>query len=1095
MLYIYRASAGSGKTFLLTGFYIELLFRKELTPSLEGGSHLLFNEILAVTFTNKATTEMKERIVKDLDILWKEPKKSAYYRRLTQPDSHGKVLSDNEISTRAREVLGDMLNDYSNLHISTIDKFFQQVVRSFAHELNLQGNYEIELDNDMVLDHAVTQFLLQLDAKRDKESYQWIQKFSNSRLEQGNNWNIHRELYKLAKVLTTEEYRLHSREISEFTADKELLAAYIKMLDQVAQEWRKEMRRIGQDCMKWLNDRGLKHSDFKGSFTKKPFTLWIAAKASDIEKPSKTFLNNCETTEDWFKRDSPLHNRFSEDEKEELRRLMQEGVEHITGAPMRLYISAMAIRKNIFQLGILSQLEKEANEYCASQGVKLLADTTQMLNALVRDEQAPFIYEKTGTRIRSFMIDEFQDTSGMQWSNFSPLLRDSLAYGNRNLIVGDVKQSIYRWRGSDWELLHSHLNRFEPDKQAFDENQNKLRDNWRSDRRIVQFNNEFFTFASHYFLQNEPENPSLQKIQEIYSDVCQEISEQRVRQAQSKGLKDVADGEIVFETLDGEKTEDYKNSVQERLPQVVIALQQKGFRPKDILILCRKKDQCHDCAEALLNYRNDHPDMPYGMNIITEEALLLDSQPVIHALVAVLEYLREPKSAYRSCVAAICWRSLSAPTVERAISDYFEHPEELHFDELLNVPLYETVERLIAQLPRQAREQSAFLHAFCDVVLNFCSHEGPDLGEFLSWWEEHKKNLSVATPDNQDAIRIMTIHKSKGLDGEAVIIPFAMDALDIKTSGFNHDFLWCTPKEAPFARPNLVVPIELKKDLEQSIFRADYQEERIRCIIDNLNTAYVAFTRARHTMVLLAPKKLTKTGGYPLYELLQTFFENEWKEEITKLEVNPDFSPAPSSATSDDGDAALGLSEEALLPASEPDVMPHFDQRFNLPIIKKTDYIPPSDSAAARGTTLHAALSAVIDNEHVDEPITRLFQTGQAELQGFTLSEVLEQVHKALAMEQTKPWFNPANKVLNEQDIITATTHTQRPDRIVFTPDGRTIVIDYKTGEERNGRYKRQVGHYMNLLQEIGFQRIEGYIWYIETGNIVAVNPMLDVQK
>ena len=1085
MLYIYRASAGSGKTFLLTGFYIELLFRKELTPSLEGRD-MLFNEILAVTFTNKATAEMKERIVKDLNLLWKEPRKSAYYDRITQPDSHGKILSDQEIQKRAHDILCGMLSDYSNLHISTIDKFFQQVVRSFAHELNLRGNYEIELDNKTVLDHAVTQFLLQLDPKTDPQTYQWVQKFSKSRLQNGNNWNIHRELYKLALVLISEDYRKHSQSISEFTSDKEQMTAYIQMLDQVTQEWGKEMKRIGRDCKRWMTDRGLTHKDFNHGFTS-IFDKWAESKASAIKEPTKTFQEtHCVTAEKWFSAKSPLHNRFSEAEKEQLLGLMREGLEHIIGEPMRLYNSAVAIKKNIYQLGILSQLEREANEYCASQGVKLLTDTTQMLNALVSQQQAPFIYEKTGTRIQSFMIDEFQDTSGMQWNNFSPLLRDSLANGNRNLIVGDVKQSIYRWRGSDWELLYSKLNDFEPSKQAFDKNKNQLRDNWRSDQKIIRFNNQFFTYASQLFHQREPDKEALLKVSQIYSDVCQEISEKRIE-------KGVEQGDVIFETLDGDTVGEYQESILERLPQLVIALQQRGFRPKDILILCRKKDQCHVCAQALLDYQQAHSTSPYGMNIITEEALLLNSQPVIHALVAALEYLREPKSAYRKSIAAICWRALSAPTVEMAISNYFQDPDDLHFDELLNIPLYETVERLIAQLPKQAREQSAFLHAFCDVVLNFCTHEGPDLGEFLSWWDEHKDGLSVATPDNQDAIRIMTIHKAKGLDGEAVIVPFARDTLDIANSGFRHDLLWCQPKEPPFALPNIFLPIESSKKLEKSIFQKEYEEERIRSIIDNLNTTYVAFTRARHLMVILSPKNSKKTENYDLQSVLQQFFEEEWKEEMKPLQVNPDL--LQETAEASDDVASKPETSGDTTSADTYTEMPHFDQSFNLPIIKQTEYIPPSDSAAARGTTLHAAFSAIIDNQNIDAAITRLFRTGRAELQGMTLPEVLDYVHKALSTEQTREWFSPDNRVLNEQDIITVTTHTQRPDRIVLTPDGRTIVIDYKTGEERNGRYKKQVGHYMTLLQEIGFQQIEGYIWYIETGNIVPVMPMLDVQK
>ncbi|MCR5395717.1 MAG: UvrD-helicase domain-containing protein [Bacteroidales bacterium] len=1070
MLYIYRASAGSGKTFLLTGFYIELLFRKELTPSLEGRD-MLFNEILAVTFTNKATAEMKERIIKELNRLWHEPKKSDYYDRITQPDSQGRRLSDSDISHRAHSILKDMLSDYSNLHISTIDSFFQQVVRSFAHELNIQGNYEIALDNDTVLDHAVTQFLLKLDRHKDPETYHWVELFSDYRLQNGSKWNIHQELFSLSQALITEEYRKHSEDIRTYTSDRANLTNYVKMLDKMIRTWRTELKRIGEECCNWMEQRAMQPTDFSGGSRSAAnnFVKWAKGEAV----LNKTLSEWAENSDKWFTAKSPWQKQLTETDKQSLLQLLQEAVSHMEGEAGQHYYSAMAIRQNIFQLGLLSQLEKEADDYCSEQGIKLISNTTQMLNALIDGESSPFIYEKTGTRIQSFMIDEFQDTSGMQWQNFSPLLRDSLGYDNRNLIVGDVKQSIYRWRGSDWELLYSRLNQFEPDKQAYDSNGNQLRDNWRSDRKIVAFNNAFFAYASKAFINAEPDNSALSKIVDIYADV-EQSTDAHNNAYQGKNGKPLPEGEVIFETLEGTGSK-YTASVSQRLPELVIALQQRGYQPRDILILCRKRKQCHVCAQALIDYRQQHPGMPYGMDIITQEALLLGHQPVILALVSALYLLLEPRSAYRQCMAGVTWRMLSDVTPAQAFADYFAHPEAIRFDHLLNIPLYETVERLIAMLPDGPNRQTGFLNAFRDVVLNYCNTEGPNLQGFLHWWQDNGHKCSVSTPNDQNAIRIMTIHQSKGLDGEAVIVPFAQDTLDIETQ--KSKIVWCIPRVAPFAQPNLVVPIQLNANTPKSIFADEYNEERIRAIIDNINTAYVAFTRARHTMIILSPTPSQNGKTITLQRCLSDFVNNEWKQN-DKITMNAD-----ETETADAVPAPSGTTIEPN--TTTPDYVTK--TTFHLPLIKQTDYIPPSDSAAARGTTLHAAFSAVQHAADIETPIRRLFDSGRAVLQGCTLDEVISYVRDAINRPKVQAWFATDNRVLTEQDIITQSTHTQRPDRIVLTPDGRTIIIDYKTGAEQPKRHNRQVLHYMSLMEQMGFSNIEGYLWYVDSDKIVTV--------
>ena len=1111
MLYVYKASAGSGKTHLLTGFYISLLFRRELTPFLdqEEKRDLRFSEILAVTFTNKATAEMKERIIAEIHKLSVDPRSSQYYDQLTAPDPQGRCLTDEAIRDKARRILRDMLLRYGDLHISTIDSFFQQVIRSFAHEMNLQGNYDVELDSDSVFDHAVSQFLLTLDSASDPETFAWLCQFANSRLVDGANWNPHADLYRLALQLTAEEYRQHAEQLKTWTDDKRQMRQYVSMLDGIKRGWRTELRQLGKEAtalMAELKGRlNLSADDFsrKGAGV---LTYLPKYEAGECEEVTSTMLKWSEDPTAWFTKSSPWQKSLPERDKARLQSVLERLVKHLSPEGMRQYVSAKIISQNFYQLGLLCRLREAADNYCAEQGVKLLSDTTQLLNELVRNRESPFIYEKTGTRIYSYMIDEFQDTSGIQWENFRPLLTDALGIDSRNLIVGDVKQSIYRWRGGDWRLLDSEIPAFLPDKQAFDERGNKLRDNWRSVRKIIDFNNSFFTEASQSLSRLDEGNPFMHKIADIYSDVEQTFPAAR---------QDNGGGILHFEQLKLEKGESYSGRVRERLPQLVAALQRQGYKAGEILILCRKADECKVCAESLLSYKKAHPASPYKYDIITSEALKLKSRQVIRSLVAFLQYVHEPKSEARRCTAACCYYALTEGSMAAAVARWARTQSCPDFLRVLNLPLYEMVESLIEMLPPAARREMSFLNAFRDTVLEFCSRQGPSLDAFLKWWDEKSDKFSITTPEGQDAIRIMTIHKSKGLGEKAVIVPFAKGTMDI--DGQHPSLLWCEPREKPFSSPGLVLPVRVDDSLQHSIFDREYDSERCKTIIDNLNTSYVAFTRAKQALVILSPVPAQKESKCSLETLLTRYF-GEDRLELETAAAEAEESQAEGqvagqsagegqgqvgnvngqsgaesqgSKVKGQGSATDGQSQakgktsakgkkgqSAVEGEDEPAHAP-------MPVIKVSPKV--ETDAIARGVTLHDALSAVHDSSDVERPIRQLFSSGRAEARGLTVDETIQRVQELIARAEVAEWFDPANRVLAERNIITRTTHTQRPDRIVFTPSGRVIIIDYKTGEEHPAQHRRQVSYYAKLMQEMGFGPVEAYLWYFEPHKIVRV--------
>lgn len=1110
MLYIYRASAGSGKTHLLTGFYLRLLFHNELTPLVkEEGRNLMFGEILAVTFTNKATAEMKERIIAELDILHRTPEKSDFLSDLIQPNTNCKPLTIGQIQSRALSILTAMLNDYSELHVSTIDSFFQQVLRSFAHEMNMQGSYEIELDANSVLDHAVSQFLLNLDEKNDPQAFEWMVEFSKNRLSEGSGWNVHDELLTLAKVLTSEEYKKYSQRIADFTGNKTELLEWVKHLKKIQRNYKDEMKRIGEEGMRLLQANGLLPTDFKSGKSSGMgcFEKWTK---SIFDAPTRTLLDKSESADNWFTDKSPLRNNLNEADKQRLLSLLQEGIGQLTGDAFCIYLSAKSITANVYQLGLLSRLEKEANAYCEEQGIQLLSNTTEMLNELVKNEgDSPFIYEKTGTRIRSFMIDEFQDTSGMQWANFKPLLSNSLGEGNQDLIVGDVKQSIYRWRGSDWELLNSHINSFKREQHYVDpKTNNHLDDNWRSAEKIITFNNDFFKFAAQRMASLDTGNEAMQKVEKIYSDVAQNIPEGRKAK--------IKPGILHIEALQTDEGEKELDAAMRRLPEMVIALQEKGFALKDILVLTRKNSECQRCAEALLEYGKNHHECPYPMRVLTNEALRLSGRNSIRSLVAILHYLQEPNSKMRRMAAYCCYFNLSTDDMAEAIQQYGENNIAIDFLQYSNKPLYEQVESIIALLPNAVTQRDgSFLQAFRDLTLDYVNHNGPDLNGFLHWWEEKNDNLSISTPKDQDAIRIMTIHQSKGLGEKAVIIPFASWCMDIDTS--HRKIIWCDTTCEELGIDQKVLPILLTSDLGKTIFKENYADERLRDIIDNLNTAYVAFTRAKEAMVIMmpAPKKSGKTVR--LETLLSEYVASN-NIPVQLDTISPKWAPSETTASHQAtiGDQATShqatignqsttshqatIGDESSSPTkpsnSATPLLPDLPDNTNTqPVIKTTERRPKE--GAQRGIMLHAALSAVKDYDHVERPIKRLFESGQAEiLDGSSVDELVEDVKQMLEMTEVRQWFAPQNQVLCETDIVTRTTHTQRPDRIVFTPDGGVIIIDFKTGEVQdeatlppNKRsYKEQVKHYMKLLAEMGYERIEGYLWYLDKEKIVKIS-------
>lgn len=1067
MLNIYKASAGAGKTHLLTGEYIKLLFRKDLLPE-EADHETQFEEILAVTFTNKSTAEMKARIVKELNVLRKDPARSDYYNDIKTDGTEG-VLTDEQIQSRAKFFLKSILNNYSDFAISTIDSFFQKIVRSFARELNLQCNYEVELNSNRILDAAVSNFLEKLDAPEHQALFNWMLKFSEKKIEEGSGWRLEKDLQLLAKsVLTSEDFRTKSESIRKITEDKQTLTAYIEKLNQIILTTKSKIKALGEEGLRALADGEFDITEFKGG-TKGKMKIFEAWQRGEIKEPDETISQWADSEDLWYAKNNK--HRLDPNNTEKIKNLLCQAVDMKNSSCFINYNTAKTILENIYQLGILADIDFEVNKFCNGEGIMLLSNTTEMLNKLIGEDSAPFIYEKTGTRINNFMIDEFQDTSQMQWENFKPLIENSLAGGRQNLIVGDVKQSIYRWRGSDWGLLYTGLNNFAHGLSK--EDNSTLRTNYRSQKEIINFNNSFFGFISDKLSDHFKDI----NIKEIYNDVSQDIPSKKDNDA--PGLIDIK----FLNTQDNEK---FVDLAMAQIPYAVMELEDAGFQAKDIAILCRTKALCKKAADALLNYKSNNKDKnDYVFDIISSEALLLSSRHVIKTIISILRYLQNPKSRILRSIASCNFLQECRFSEVDSVKTHFKGNHDIDkFLEFSNRPLYDMIEGIFSQIP-SINKDIAYIQAFRDCVLEFTNNKKSDITAFLEWWDQYGTELCINTPEGQNAIRIMTIHKSKGLGMPAIILPSCEGTTDISSKG--GDILWCEPKTSPFYQEGLFLPIRCSKSLLNTIFAGDYEKERLKAIIDNLNTIYVAFTRAKEAMVILSPLPPEKKKAEAQETLLFNFVNEKYKHNIStnnketkcligKYERKKDYEKDDIS----DIETIKQNGEGCLL-------------RRKLPQLSlKHDRLTKDTEAIERGNYIHEALSAIIDYNNIDGPIDELYLRGKLREDLFSCEEMKAEVHRLIESGDVRKWFSPGLKVLNERTILAKNIQydgkekdLHRPDRIVF--DGETIiVIDYKTGEHHNKHYK-QVSDYMSLLESMGFKKIEGYLWYTNPHQVLKV--------
>lgn len=1065
MLTIYRASAGAGKTHKLTGEYLLLLFSQ---PG-------AYKRILAVTFTNKATDEMKGRIVEELYNL-ASGHKSDYVDML----SEAYKMDEEQVRSQAKKILITILHDYSAFNISTIDKFFQQTMRAFTREIGLQGGYGIEMDQDLVLSDAVDRLLAGLENPENKELLGWMLRFAEDKIEGGGEWNLRRDIMSLGSEVFKESYKAFSDELLSDIKDKKALEDYKTSLFKIIKSVEKEVRDIASEAKEIMNRHSLLPMDFKGG-SRSPMCLFDKWAKGEMKPPTATFAGLEDNASAYTTKTTP------EDKKSAIMSAFSAGLNDCVKRMVARfdnlthYYTANEIVRYYYTLGILADISRNIAEYREEKNVMLIADTTELLSKVIDGSNAPFIYEKTGTRIDNYMIDEFQDTSGMQWRNFKPLVEESVSNNRDNLIVGDVKQSIYRFRNSDWKLLDEQVAKDFADDVVREET---LKDNWRSCRNIVSFNNSFFT-AAPFLLQdlynNNIETSSL-------SDEEKALYNTRLMSAYKKSYQRVPapfrnkDGHVRVEFVQSDDNGEWKEKVLERLPEHLEKLQDNGFELRDIAILVRTNMEGAAVAEALMAYKDSHPESPYKYDIISDDALFVSRSFVIRFMMQMLRHINNPGDDACRRIALFSYRIVSSHWERTDFTDI--ELEELQ--RISSLPLYEMVESVYRLfMPYFPVNEQVFVQAFLDMVAEYSGKESADLSRFIKWWDERGYRKTIATPDAQNAIRIMTVHKSKGLGFKAVIVPFCDWEIDHKPT--KPVVLWCHPKEAPFNNLHLV-PVRYGQVLAGTIFASDYFKEKLHAYIDNLNTLYVAFTRSKEELIVMAPIP-KKPGEAPssisglLWNVLDCHIPDTAEGE--KLEdINVFFDK--EKALFEMGDwwktsQKTGSSEMKELPI-RPVCSVSSDNRLHLRLHGKGFFF--NDERRKHGTLMHEILSAVRTSADIERAVEYYRLSGV--ISGEESGELIARLHKLLEKTEVASWYDGEAKVLNEVEILAGKGLSKRPDRVMIYPD-KVVIVDYKFGEKEEKKYHTQVRNYIKLIHKMGYQNVEAYIWYVELDKIEIV--------
>jgi ATP-dependent exoDNAse (exonuclease V) beta subunit len=1025
---IYDASAGSGKTYALVKEYLKIILVAKKNDA--------YRNILAITFTNKAVHEMKSRIVGSLSEFSKDdPSEKA--QDLMQHLAIETELSLIQIKTKSQQIIKHIIHNYAAFDISTIDKFTHKVIRAFAHDLGLPMTFEVTLDTENLLIEAVDAIIAQ--AGEDETLTKLLIDFTMEKTDDDKSWDISREILETGRLVLNENNRneithFQDKSITEFVEIKNKLAEACKVLE-------KENSAIAESALLLIEKNGIDTKSFSGAYFPKHLQ---SIQEGKFNPKNKTYHEPDDIKINKTAKDGALIENI-------IPELLQILGKIYKNFEKRDFYNAFL--KNITPLSLLNTVSNELAKIQEEQNVLSISEFNAIIHREIQNQPAPFIYERLGERYRHFFIDEFQDTSEMQWQNLIPLIGNSLD-GEENgekgtlMIVGDPKQSIYRWRGGKAEQFIA----LSKDQNAFKNHKNELfhlDKNYRSYSQIIEFNNDFFQLLSNEFEHED--------YKDLYANHSHQKSNDKTGgYVNISFIPKVENGEDDEEAMG--KTELYVLATLNTIQKVV----KRGFEYKDIVILTRKRKQ----GIAVANYLTEQ-----GIPLLSSETLMIKNATEVRFIIHLLKYLKN--NSDKESKAYFLHYLAQNSQDKMAIHDFiaqgmgcgnemdFENWLEsfdvsLSFQNIRKKSLYEAVEIIVSKF-LNLKKSNAYVQYFMDIVLERDIRNQAGISDFLNFWDKNSEKFSIPSPEGNNAVRIMTIHTSKGLEFPVVIMPFADE--DYSCSPKNK--LWIDTEVEDFGLPKVLIDnskaVEGFGETAKAVYSQKSQEE----LLDNINILYVALTRAEEQLYVISKKNNMAT-------FFVNYLVNKGQFEEDKFEY------------------------EFGNPTKLSDEKKHIDTLKTIPLV--SDILNPKNIKIAQrealmwgthqqesieyGNVVHEILSFVKTKDDIDLAITKAVESGlinlnQKDLVYKTIQEIVN--HKELST-----FFEEGNEVLNEQTIIQKEGKTIKPDRMVLTKNKEVFLLDYKTGTH-NPKYQLQLENYQNAIELMGYKVAKKVLIYIST--------------
>ncbi|WP_296381840.1 UvrD-helicase domain-containing protein [Winogradskyella sp.] len=1036
---IYNASAGSGKTFTLAKSYLKILIQSK--------SYDQFKSILAITFTNKAVGEMKERIIDMLKVFSSEEAKTNPHPMFIAICEELSILP-NDLHNKSKQVLKHIIHNYGAFDISTIDGFTHRVIRTFAHDLNLPVNFEVELDQERLLNEAVDSLIAK--AGNDKALTNVLIDFAIEKADDDKSWDISYDFNKISKLLVNENdfiaiTTLQDKTFNDFKTLKEHLAKQILQLEN-------EIVITAETILTLIEESGLQYDDFNRSSLPKHFEN-LKIKKIDIKFDAAWQNDLVEGNNLYPKRVSETIASTIESIQSNLSEAFIKTKTFIFELKLK-----KGVYKNITPLSVLNAIQKELYTLKDEQNKMLISEFNKIISKDIKDQPTPFIYERLGEKFKHYFIDEFQDTSKMQWENLIPLLENALSASNGSaMLVGDAKQAIYRWRGGEAEQFINLYNKVENPFQVEAEILT-LDTNYRSAKEIVNFNNSFFEYLGDNNFSNSD-----------YADLFKNAKQNAFNEE---------DGYVNLNFLDIKKEDDANELYASQVLETINQSQANGFSLNDICILVRKRKDGVTIANCLSKN---------GIKITSSETLLLKNSNKVSLINTFLKLLLQPNNdslkvdmlSYLAKQHHIDDKHLFFVTYLKAsLDDMFDSLKELEIyinkNELLQLPLYELVEHIV-RVFKLNENSDAYLQFYLDIVLEFTQKQNSDLTTFISYFEKKQDNLSVVTPENMNAVKIMTIHKSKGLEFPIVIFPFA----DLNIYRELEPKVWFPVNDSEYSSFETLL-LNYNKDVEYfgDIGNSIYNTHQSQLELDNINLLYVALTRAVDQLFVISKKDLSSKGivNKNTYAgMLISYLQNISKWSDNQLSYN--FGELTQNKKADKKEETPNPLKFISTPKED----------HNLSIITKAGLLwdTTQEQAIERGNLVHLVLSKIKTKQDIDFSFSDLLVSGDITKENYEALKSL--VLSVIEHSKLKLYFQDDFKIYNERDIITKSGQLLRPDRLNINFKNEVTIIDYKTGDKKT-YHNSQLNDYESVLNRMKLKVTHKILVYInDTIDVIEV--------